>query len=108
MNDIKPLMTALASPIRILLVAAFILLGKMGWITWATPEDMHAQVNAIMDFLVLAVPAIYAVWAFLKAWRNAQPETIVAKAIALPEVARIVTTPEIAAKVRDPDVIPRG
>ena len=109
MTDIKPLMTVLAAPLRILLVSAFILLGKMGWLTWATPEAMHAQVNALMDFLVVAVPTAYAIWAGFKAWRSAQPETIVAKAAALPEVSTIVTTAKLAQAVQDATgtVIPR-
>lgn len=107
MTDIKPLMTVLAAPLRILLVAAFILLGKMGWLTWATPEAMHQTVNALMDFLVVLVPTLYAIWAGFNAWRNAQPETIVAKAAALPEVARVVTTPAIVDKLDDPAVTTR-
>lgn len=104
MDQIKPYVTALAGPVRTLLVALFILLGKMGWITWATPEAMHAQVNAIMDFLVVAVPLIYAVWVYLRALKAGKPEAIVAKAAALPEVAKIVTTPAIVDKLDDPAV----
>ncbi len=107
MNDIKPLVTVLAAPLRILLVSAFILIGKMGWITWATPEAMHETVNSVMDFLVVAVPAVYAVWAGFKAWRNAQPATIVAKAAALPEVQQIIATPALVDKLDRSDVTTR-
>ena len=37
MNDpIKLLVSSLAAPVRILLMAAFLLLAKMGWFTWLT------------------------------------------------------------------------
>lgn len=117
MNDIKTNLAirSLAEPVRALLVAAFILFGKMGWITFATPEVMHGTVNAIMDFLVAAVPITYAIWLWIKSIRQktadveaAKPENIVAKAAALPEVKTIVASPEIAAKVDDPTVTTRA
>lgn len=114
MNDPKALISVLAAPFRIVLLATFLLLAKMGWITWATPEAMHAQVNAIMDFLVVAVPAGYAVWAGFKAWRMQaaaalakEPVEIIKAAAALPEVARIITTPAIADAIFDPTVTTR-
>lgn len=114
MNEVKTSLAirSLAEPIRALLVAAFILFGKMGWITFATPEAMHGIVNAIMDFLVAAVPIGYAIWLWIKSIRQktadveaARPENIVAKAAALPEVTTIVTTPAIARKVDDPATV---
>lgn len=110
MNDpIKLLVSSLAAPVRILLMAAFLLLAKMGWFTWLTPENYHERVNLLMDFLVVAVPAGYAVWAGFKAWREKQPVAVISAAASLPEVAKIVTTPEIAAKVDDPaTVVTRG
>ncbi len=109
MNEqLKPIINALAGPIRVMLMATFILLAKMGWITWATPDAMHAQVNAIMDFLVVAAPAAYAAWVFVQALRANKPSAIVAKAAALPDVAKIVASPAIVAKLDDPSVVTRG
>lgn len=110
----KALMSGLASPLRIFLMAAFLLLAKAGWFTWLTPESVHGVVNNIMDFLVVAAPAGYMLWAGLKAFREKlaqekakQPEEIVKAAAALPEVSRIETTPEIAAVITDPTVVAR-
>lgn len=103
-SQIKLLVSVLASPFRILLLSAFLLLAKMGWFTWLTPESAADVVNAIMDFLVVAVPSGYAIWAGFKAWREKQPAAIVAQAAALPEVAVIVTTSEIVRKLDVPTV----
>lgn len=93
MNDpIKLLVSSLAAPLRILLMASFLLLAKMGWFTWLTPENYHEPVNALMDFLVVAAPA-----------------EIVASAAAViaPTGGTIVTTPEIANAVPAPNVVAR-
>jgi hypothetical protein len=115
MDPAKLLLDSLGGPIRIALLSIFLLLAKAGWFTWLTPESAHQIVNAIMDALVVLVPAAYAIWAGFKTFRRKlaearenQPEVIVAKAAALPEVGKIVVTPDIAAKVDDPSVTTRG
>ena len=96
---------ALKGPLRVLLMAGFILLAKMGVITYATPEQMHGHVNAILDFLVMAAPAAYALWVFVQGMRANDPVNIVAKAAALPQVGTILTTPDIAKAIHDPTVV---
>lgn len=83
------MMDVLAPPFRILLMAGFLLLAKQGWFTWLTPENAHGVANEVMDFLVLAVPAGYALWAGWKEWRDTRAVAIIAKAAALPEVQQI-------------------
>lgn len=95
-HQIRTLVSALAAPFRILLLAAFLLLAKMGYLT---PEDATQATNNVMDFLVVAVPAGYAIWAGWRAWRDKQPVEIVKAAAALPEVKEIITTNDIAAAV---------
>lgn len=115
-QQFKALISALASPIRIFLMASFLLLAKAGWFTWLTPESVHGIVNNIMDWLVLAAPAVYMIWAGVKAFREklaaaraSQPEVIIAKAAAViaPTGGTIVTTPEIASAVPAVNVVAR-
>lgn len=86
----------LAPPLRILAVTGFILMAKMGWLSWIRPDNAEEIANKVMDFLVVAVPAAYALWAGFKAWREkrarkraARPENVIAAAAALPEVAKV-------------------
>ena len=96
-----------APPLRILLMAAFLLIAKQGWFTWLTPESAHEVANQLMDFLVLAVPAGYAAWAYFKAKRAARPDRIIAKAAALSEVdVVVVANRELAASIPNDKVIP--
>lgn len=104
----KTFINILAGPMRVLLLAAFLLLAKMGWFTWLTPENHHEYVNLIMDFLVLAVPALYALWVGIQAWRNNQPEAIVKAAADLPQVHEIVTTQALADAVHDNPTVRAG
>lgn len=97
----------LAPPLRILLMATFLILAKQGWFTWLTPESAHDIANQVMDFLVLAVPAGYALWAWWKAKRAAEPERIIEKAAALPEVRAIsLNDAHMAADIPSGKVIP--
>lgn len=86
----------LAPPLRILAMAAFLVLAKQGWFTWLTPDNAHDLANQVMDFLVVAIPAGYALWAAWKAWREkkaaeraARPEAMILAAAKLPEVAKV-------------------
>ncbi len=111
-EQFKALMAALSAPIRILLMAAFLLLAKMGWFTWLTPENHADRVNAVMDFIVVAVPVGYAAWALTTGFftklaeaKAKEPIEMVRAVAALPQVGRIVTTPEIANAIPDPTVV---
>lgn len=107
------MMEVLAPPLRILAMAAFLLLAKRGWFTWLTPENAHDIANQVMDFLVLAVPAGYAVWATIKAWREkrakeraARPEAMILAAADLPQVAKVELKSEhLAAVIPSPKVV---
>ncbi len=110
-QQIKLLVSSLAAPFRIFLLALFLLLAKAGWFTWLTPESAASIVNAIMDFLIVAVPALYMVWAGIRSYRDKiaeakakEPVEIVKAAAALPQVKEIVTTAAMAAAVPDPTV----
>ncbi len=94
----------LAPPARILLMAAFLVFAKMGWLSWIRPDNAEEIANRVMDFLVVAVPAAYALWAGFKAWREkrarkraARPENVIAAAAALPEVAKVEVKSEALA-----------
>lgn len=97
----------LAPPLRILLMAAFLLIAKAGWFTWLTPDSAHDIANQVMDFLVVAVPAGYAIWAGFVAWREkkaaaraAQPEAKILAAARLHEVAKVeVKSDALAASI---------
>lgn len=97
----KTAISILAAPLRILLMAAFLLLAKMGWFTWLTPENHHEYVNVLMDFLVVAVPAAYALWAGFKAWRESKPEAIVKAAADLPKTLDDISTQDVVDAIRN-------
>ncbi len=107
------MLEVLAPPLRILAMAAFLLLAKQGWFTWLTPENAHDLANQVMDFLVVAVPAAYALWAAFKAWRQrrarkiaAKPENLIERAASLPDVAKIeVHSMRLAGKIPSPKVV---
>ncbi len=99
-------------PLRILLMASFLLLAKQGWFTWLTPENYHSVVNQIMDFLVVAAPAAYAGWATYHEWRRkraveraAQPEVLIAKVADLPQVAAVKVKDDRLADSLGPKVV---
>lgn len=95
----------LAPPLRIILMATFLVLAKQGWFTWLTPESAHDQANQVMDFLVVAVPALYALWAGFQARRHATTEYIVEKAAALPEVRSVEVKSDALADSLGPKVV---
>lgn len=99
------MLDVLAPPLRILLMAAFLLLAKQGWFTWLTPESAHDIANQVMDFLVLAVPAAYALWAWNKERKAQQPAAIIEKAAALPEVRAVEVKSDALADSLGPKVI---
>lgn len=91
----------LAPPLRILAMAAFLLLAKQGWFTWLTPENAHDLANQVMDFLVVAVPAAYALWAAFKAWREKRAKERANKpAVLIEKVARLPTVRKV--ELKDP------
>lgn len=91
-------------------LAPFIRVQVFGAVVWALAKLglPAAQADAYTDWtmagLALLASTGYGAYA---AWRE-RKAGIVARAAALPEVAKIVTTPEIASKVEDPAVTTRG
>ncbi len=93
-------LAVVAPGIRILLLTAFLLLAKMGWFTWLTPENAHGVVNSLMDALVAIVPIAYAAWAVFKSTREQLIKSVKARS----GVIGVAVTPELDAKIDDPAV----
>lgn len=108
------MLDVLAPPLRIMLVTGFMWLAKRGVFTWLTPENYHDLANQIMDFLVVAVPAAYMVWAGVQEWRRkraaehaAEPKVMIEAVAALPEVRVIsLNDADMAADIPSGKVIP--